>query len=65
LLVSGNYADYEVETKISLQSGFNSFVKNDLLQWGIKPLQYRYDLIIKDKVVKSKMTFTIIDKRFF
>lgn len=65
LLVCGNYTDYEVETKISSQSGFNSFIKNDLLEWGVKPLQYRYDLIIEDRIVKSKMSYPIMDKRFF
>lgn len=64
MIIGGNYTDYEVDTKVKSQSGFNSFIKKELEQWGIKPLCYRFDLIVDGRNTKSKYSYPIIDKRF-
>jgi hypothetical protein len=64
MIIGGNYTDYEVETKVKSESGFKDFIKKELEQWGIKPLCYRFDLIIDGKETKTKMSIPVIDKRF-
>ena len=64
MIIGGNYTDYEIETKVKSESGFKSVIKKELEQWGIKPLQYRYDLIVEGRITKSKMSYPIMDKRF-
>lgn len=64
MIIAGNYTDYEIETKASSESGFKNAIKRELEQWGIKPVMYRYDLIINDRVTKSKTSYPIMDKRF-
>lgn len=64
MIIGGNCTDYERETKVSSESGFNDFIKKELEDWGIKPKCYRFDLIIEDRVVKSKITYPILDERF-
>ena len=64
MIIGGNYTDYEIETKAKSESGFKNAVKKELEKWGIKPIQFRYDLIINEKTVKTKMSVPVIDKRF-
>ena len=64
MIIGGNYTDYEIETKASSESGFKNAIKKELEQWGIKPIMYRYDLIVNDRITKSKYSFPIVDRRF-
>lgn len=64
MIIAGNYTDYEIETKASSESGFKNAIKKELEQWGIKPIMYRYDLIVNDRITKSKYSFPIVDRRF-
>ena len=64
LMIAGNYTDYEIETKAKSESGFKDAIKREMEQWGIKPVMYRYDLIIDGREVKSKYSYPILDKRF-
>lgn len=64
LMIAGNYTDYEIETKTKSESGFKDAIKRELEQWGVKPIMYRYDLIIDGEVKKSKYSYPILDKRF-
>lgn len=64
MMIGENYTDYEIETKAKSESGFKDAIKRELESWGIKPVMYRYDLIINDRVTKSKYSFPIVDKRF-
>lgn len=64
MIIGGNFTDYEIETKAKSESGFKDAIKRELESWGIKPVMYRYDLIINDRVTKSKYSYPIVDKRF-
>lgn len=64
MVIGGNYTDYEIDTKAKSESGFKNAIKLELEKWGIKPKMYRYDLIIDGRVVKTKMTIPVLDKRF-
>lgn len=65
MIIGGNFTDYTVETKVKSESGFKDFIKRYLKEWGFKPLRYRYDLIVDDKITKTEMTVPIVDARFF
>lgn len=64
MIIGGNYTDYEIETKAKSESGFKDAIKRELDKWGIKPVMYRYDLIINGEAKKSKWSYPIVDKRF-
>ena len=64
MVIGSNYTDYEIDTKAKSESGFKNAIKLELEKWGIKPKMYRYDLIIDGRVVKTKMTIPVLDKRF-
>lgn len=63
LIIGGNYTDYMIDTKVSSESGFKSVIKKELESWGIKPFQFRFDLIIDGNITNSKMSYPILDKR--
>ena len=65
MIIGGNYTDYEKDVKAKSESGFKDFIKRELEEWGMKPMCYRFDLIVDGRTIKSKMTFPIMDKRFF
>lgn len=65
LLINGEYVDYEVDTKVSSVSGFKDFIKRVLGQDDIKPVCYRFDLIIDGFGTKTKMSYPVMDERFF
>ena len=65
LIVDGEYIDYEVDTKVKSESGFKDFIKRALGQFEVKPIHYRFDLIINGQETKSRMSYPIMDKRFF
>lgn len=64
MIIGGNYTDYEIDTKTKSESGFKDAIKRELENWGIKPLCYRFDLIVNGKAIKSRMSYPIMDKRF-
>lgn len=65
LIIGGNYTDYYIDTKATSESGFKDAIKRELEQWGMKPLCYRFDLIVNGKAKKTKMSFSsTLDKRF-
>lgn len=64
MIIGGNYTDYTVDTKVKSESGFKDFIKRELEKWGIKPMQYRFDLIIDGRNTKTKMSIPVLDKRF-
>lgn len=64
LMIAGNYTDYEIDTKAKSESGFKDAIKRELEKWGIKPMMYRFDLIIDGKEKKTKMSIPVLDKRF-
>lgn len=64
LIVGGNYTDYEIKTKDKSESCFEGIIKRELDEWGIKPLCYRFDMIVDGVAIKSRMSYPIIDERF-
>ncbi len=64
MIIGGNYTDYEIETKVKSESGFKDAIKRELEKWGIKPMQYRFDLIVDGINTKTKMSIPVLDKRF-
>lgn len=64
MIIGGNYTDYTVDTKVKSESGFKNFIKMEKEKWEIKPMQYRFDLIVDGRVTKTNMTIPIVDKRF-
>lgn len=64
MIIGGNYTDYTVDTKVKSESGFKDFIKKEKEKWGIKPMQYRFDLIVDGRTTKTNMTIPVLDKRF-
>lgn len=64
MIIGGNYTDYTVDTKVKSESGFRSFIKMEKEKWGIKPMQYRFDLIVDGRTTKTEMSIPVLDKRF-
>ncbi len=64
MIIGGDYTDYTVDTKVKSESGFKSFIKMEKEKWRIKPIQYRFDLIVDGRITKTKMTIPVLDKRF-